>query len=396
MNHTPFHNFQQHETSIKAYALPITHLVAALIRRGFDDFKLPVNEQVVRALARFDEGITPEAVHQLLLSIWTHEWTWTAEQPYCDPTICFLSMFTLQKDGTFSQAKDVTGIIAKLTRAIRLTILRESHLKLERGEAPNLLKAFEGLGKFVVESSQSTFQTLQYYQHYASSIAFQTMSLPRIIYPERLLGDYTVMMYEGHRITVPQVKEVMSGLEQDIVAKLKDEVLLNLEFHAELGTPVDKLQSTERAYSFISDPSNPFHETPSTLGEHILRNSKLRDEFVQSIPGTNRVTWNVQRARQWLQSLADVEALLLLSVEMKSGAPVRLTELTSMLACNIDTRTRNLYAFGRDILLCTQYNKNTNNDQADRMIPHALATFDADVLLQIHSLARPFAQVRYI
>jgi bloom syndrome protein len=98
-------------------------------------------------------------------------------------------------------------------------------------------------------------------------------------------------------------------------------------------------------------------------------------------------------ARQFLSKLAELEAKQMALIDMRSGAPIRQTELYAALAINTTTRTRNLYAVGSHVLLVRQYTK-TSHIQNDSLIPHALAAFDASMVTLLHTQLRPFASVR--
>jgi hypothetical protein len=63
------------------------------------------------------------------------------------------------------------------------------------------------------------------------------------------------------------------------------------------------------------------------------------------------------------------------------------------LARNTSTRTRNFMAIGDRLAIIRQYTKTTSKEQFDRLIPHGLPAFESDLLIQVHVLARPFAQV---
>ncbi|RXW12456.1 hypothetical protein EST38_g13400 [Candolleomyces aberdarensis] len=180
-------------------------------------------------------------------------------------------------------------------------------------------------------------------------------------------------------------------IEKKVVRLLEDDVLRGLDCYANTKNAADNLQSTDKGYSFLADSSNDFYQSRLSLGAQLLDNDRVKARFFHVIPGTTELTLNVKEALNWLQKLAECEALLALLIEMRSGSPIRLTELMSTLATNTRYRTRNLFAIGKHTVLVRQYNKTSNNDQADRLIPHALSSFDADVLAQIHLLARPFA-----
>ncbi|KAJ2927781.1 hypothetical protein H1R20_g9314, partial [Candolleomyces eurysporus] len=366
INHTPLHNHHQPEPTLQAYSLPITHLVSSIIRQGFDDFKLPTSAEVIKAVKSLKRLIDSAHLHDLFISLWLQRWPWTKEKPFADPTICFLGLYTIKKDGSFSQPKDVMGVIAKLCRALRLTVLRQAHEFAEQ-QGLTILDVYTQYEPWLVESKPSTFQSLRFYQHYATSLAYGTISPP------------TYLM------------TFMNKIEKKVVKLVEDDILCGLDLHARISDPADNLQSTEPGYSFLTDSRNDFYDSHLTLVEKFLTGDTAKRRFFRPIPGTTQDALNVSEALNWLEKLAECEGLLALLIEMRSGSPIRLTELTSTLARNTRYRSRNLFAIGNHTVLIRQYNKTSNNEQADRLIPHSLSSFDADILAQIHLLARPFA-----
>jgi hypothetical protein len=81
----------------------------------------------------------------------------------------------------------------------------------------------------------------------------------------------------------------------------------------------------------------------------------------------------------------------MIEVQLTSGGPPRGTELVNMLVRNIQTRTRNLYGLNNHLAIIRQYDKTSNNHQNDKLIPNGLDAFISDIIIQLHTLARPFA-----
>jgi bloom syndrome protein len=395
MNATPFHRHHQHKTTTTAYIGPLIQLVSSLVRGGFDEFVLPTSVDVRKALAMLEQKPDVQGIHALFLALFTKPWYSQGEtgSSFADPTICFLALSTLQEDGTFAEAKDVTGTIAKLTRAIKLTVLTEIHNQVHSKQQPNNVHAFRLMEPFIVESEASTFQSLRFYQHFATSVAYDTPSLPRIIWKNRAEGVYDEMIYEATTISIDQIKTIFRNIEAIIMQTWKEEVCFGVEFDVPTGSHRDNLRLTRRGYSFINEPGNGYTKYGHALGARFFKDPRIKGKFIQQIPETDDFAFNVTGCHQWLKALAKVEAHLAVLIDMTSGAPMRMTELTSTLACNIETRTRNLYALDKKIIIVRQYTKNSNNQQADKVIPHSLSSFCADMLLRIHVLARPLAQV---
>ncbi|KAF6741033.1 hypothetical protein DFP72DRAFT_1122335 [Ephemerocybe angulata] len=306
---------------------------------------------------------------------------------------CFLALFLLKEDGVFALPKDTTPVIAKLTRMIQLTILREMYRLQREGKYASLDAALTSLEPdYRGGRGTTTMEMLEYHQSFATALTMQTTGLPRVVWHRSYDNDYTTLMFCGQPVSITDFKTIYSRLEHKAISLLENDVLLGVTQHVDLGTPKDSFNSTAHGYSFIHAPDNHFSQYRKFLGRRFLSDPKLRTHFYSVDPITSIPTLNVSQCLQWLQKLAELEAINMILTEMRGGGPIRLAELCSTVACNIVTRARNLYAYGPHVLLVCQYNKTTHNHQRDVLVPHALSTFDGDMLVQIHTLARPFAE----
>jgi bloom syndrome protein len=204
------------------------------------------------------------------------------------------------------------------------------------------------------------------------------------------------MMYLGKPLALTQIQEVFAKLEGRIIELWENEVMLGLGLHIEYEDLADNLVTSEAGYSFVSDPNNPFHRFHGALVEAICDDPKLFERFTIAVPGVQDRQLNVMECRKWLNSLAELEGLVILYTDMTGGAPPRGTELVSMLFCNTRYRKHNLFAMGKFITVVRQYDKTSNITQTDRLIPHAVGSVAGDILVHIHAIARPFARVSFV
>lgn len=337
------------------------------------------------------EKITPDTVHQLLCALWLQRWEddWN---PNPDPTLCFLAIYLMKDDGVFLEPHLVTPPLTRLSRAIRLTVLREIHRTVSAGEKATLSSAFDALKDFVYDGSGfTTLQTLRYHNRFATTLAHKTMGLPRIVWPRHHVKDYSTLMYDGRTVSIPLLRACYERLENQAIKIWETDVLLGVREHVPRGMPGDAFTNTSRGYSFLQD--GDFLHYRKLLGRRFLQDPTLLGRFATQDPVTDVLSFNASACQTWLHKLAQLEAILMILIEMRSGGPIRLAELAATLAVNVETRSRNLYAYGPQILIVCQYNKTTNNHQSDTIAPHALAAFESDMLIQVHTLARPFAEV---
>ncbi|KAJ7033872.1 hypothetical protein C8F04DRAFT_957224, partial [Mycena alexandri] len=390
INNTPLHAHHQGKTIVQ-YIAPVTRLLATLLREC-DVYELPRTPALKTAVTALrDSSATWKQVHAVVMALWTHCWVKSEECPFPDPTMSFLMLFSLQEDGHFADAQDTTGPIAKFSRAIQLTLLTQIKKTFDEGLYASQLEAFEAVAEYIVEKVPTTFNSLRSLQHYASALAYKTMSYPRIWWTDR--DNWEELLYRGQRIALSDLGKIMDKLEKDIINLWENEVLLGLDLHVEYGVVVDDLLNSEGGYSFITDKRNPFHALRMALFTAICNDPVLREQFTEPKPdGSGKRQPNAKFAKKWMRSLSELELLMMLAIELFGGATSRVTELAAMLAMNTWTRHRNWRALGKFIAVIREYDKTTNTAQSDRLIPHSLPGVIGDLIVQVHTFARPLAQ----
>jgi hypothetical protein len=359
------------------------------LSRPSDQYKFPTTPALTLAISHLlkhlQEDNVQEQLHQIFMALWKTTWRTSRTNNMPDPTMCFLTLFACKSSGEFMAPKIATGVIAKLCRGIQLAMIHEIHRLVDSGDMPHQIDAMEFLAFFVREKEPTTFHSLMSLQHYATTLAYQTMSLPRIWWLDRV--NWHEMLYLGQLVTYQHITQVFINLEDQIINLWENKILLGLNLHVEYGVINDNLLHTEPGYCFIDDANNPFSKHKTTLSMAILDDPNLAKRFI--IQGN---LWNTMACREWLVNLAEMEGLLMAAIDMK-GALSRATELMSMLLFNTELRLRNGMALGSHIAIVRQYDKTTNIAQSDRLVPCSIDAVDSDIFIQLHTLARPFAQV---
>ncbi|KAG2003829.1 hypothetical protein CC2G_004402 [Coprinopsis cinerea AmutBmut pab1-1] len=315
LNHTPLHPLQE-ASSMRAYVRPVALLIITLYRCKRNGYQLPVNNRLQATLVSLAKDKTTRSLHEVFLALWTTEWTVYNSSSVADPSLGFLALLHLKADGDFSKPQNVTPDIAKLCRAIQLCML----VQYQRYVEEHSLKSKEAVDKvtdFVQEDKFTTFSSLMSLQHYASAIAFQTTSFPRIVWPQRAKQDWLEMIYEGHPISIANIKTMLQSMEERAADIWANKVMLGSGLNVTYNTLVDKLTSTKAGYSFLEDNQFPGHF--NDFGKYVLSHPTLRKRFVKDTP-EGPIIDRFQSA-QWLQDLAELEMLLMIGAEMKSGAP---------------------------------------------------------------------------
>ncbi|KAJ7239911.1 hypothetical protein C8J57DRAFT_1193345 [Mycena rebaudengoi] len=355
---------------------------------------MPVSEQLkgaVQAVVDFtDAEELCTQLHPLLLALWKTQWEATENHVIYDSTMCFLALSSLEKTGEFTGPKKTTGPIAKLCWGIKLCMLKEIHELVNSGRCKDQLEAFKMIAPFVIEHELTTFHHLRSLTHYATTLAYTTMEAPSIIWTDR--ETWREMLYLGEKISLEQLQQVLGKLEAEIVELGEDRILLNLDLHVKYGELSDNLANTNPGYSFITNPLNPFAEHRHSFINAMQKKPHLAGYFLYKASGVAELQLNMDYARTWLCDLAEFEGLLMLYTELTPGALIRWTELASLHMQNTQYRLRNALGVGKFLAVVRQYDKTTNTAQKDRFIPHAASGFVADLLIQLHTFARPFAQ----
>lgn len=397
ISNTPFHKHQQ-ETTLADYARPTTALIAMLLRPK-TTYTIPISPSFHNTLSQFLSDLAGDkpdiicsALHQVLNHLWHSVWIPTSENPIPDPTQRYLALVSLQHDGGFTEPHRTTGPIAKFEYALRLFMLVEMHDLVLQSLSPDLDHACSQLQPWFTEKINTPFNTLRSLQHRASALSYATPAMPRIWWLDP--PHFRSLLYAGDTIHLDQLYYVFEAMEQQAYDLFQCNILLGLDLHIDYSTLCDDLTNTDVNYSFLSDPRNKCFLPRDRLLAAILQDDPCRTRFLVFDSRSRNIIWNKTALRQWLLDYAKLEGILLARCEMLAGSPGRSTELTSMTFCNTAVRpSRNLYVLGSHVSMVRRYHKSSSLTGIDKLIPHSLDAFTADLLIQDLAIARPFADI---
>ncbi|KAF8868519.1 hypothetical protein BD779DRAFT_1683677 [Infundibulicybe gibba] len=138
VSNTPFQQHQNNDTTLQNYGLNLVKLLALLLRPK-TNYNLVLPKELQDALENLsiaesqrDMDAMQLWIHQVLLHLWTRTWSDGDQDTIQDPTICYLILHTLKKDGSFGEAICVTRIIAQLQYCMRLFFV--FHIKMLAGD----------------------------------------------------------------------------------------------------------------------------------------------------------------------------------------------------------------------------------------------------------------------
>ncbi|KAF8181976.1 hypothetical protein K438DRAFT_1975921 [Mycena galopus ATCC 62051] len=361
INNTPFHRHHMGDTTAQQYVVVVIRLIAALLRQS-NVFSMEPSEPLTLAIEalraslldhRQDVKDAQPHLHVIFGALWHSRWRQTATTRMPDPTMRFLMLLSSQPGGEFAAPKDTSGPIRKLCWAIQMHALAEIH-RIVEVEGVFQMEAYNRVSEFVIEKDITTYATLWSLQHYVTTLSMQTLSMPKIWWLDR--ETWQEMLYKGHKITLLQLQEVFTNLEAEITSMWEDMVLLGLDLNVEWSEIADDLTEKRAGYSFLEDERNPFHAFKDAFAKALDADLETRKKFTTA--ASNYTELDLIKCREWLFRLAKLEGLVMLIIDMLARA------------------------------IALFYDKTSNITQSDRLIPHSISAVAADILIQIHTIAR--------
>ena len=253
------------------------------------------------------------------------------------------------------------------------------------------LEACDDLEPWFTEgATQSTFHKLRSLTHRATSMAMLTMSNLSIFWTDR--AHYSEMIFQGHQIRFEDLRKAVHDIQEGAVGVWENGVLLGLPIRVDYEHIVDNMADCRVGYSCFQDPRNECFKDKDRLWRAVLTNDQLRERFLR-VGVDGGVVWNRTALFRWLQDYGRFSGLLMTLAETTAGSAIRATELHAMIANNTKSRSsRNFLVMGDYCALMVRYTKTGSMQKHDRTIPHALDAVTADLMVQDHAIARPFAR----
>ncbi|TRM55194.1 hypothetical protein BD626DRAFT_543561 [Schizophyllum amplum] len=386
LNHVPIHKHHQHDTTILDYVRHPIRLMATLMR-GDTTFEIPSSDALTAAVdslrlkIRDGDELLVSDVHAVTRALWLHEWRRDSTvQTLCDPTVAYLAMISVKADGGYMDAPALTGILARLSRAIQLTVVHELHDCTQNSTSGDQMAALEPLLMFVQEDHLTTFATLRSFQHYASQISYSTLSLPRIWWLD--LVNHRSLLYLGRRVSIDDFHTIIVDVQKKAVEAF-EWLTGGADTTIDYSLFPDNLRNTSNGYSVIDSSSPIVQKARHDFTAALLANQELK--LVD--PTTGELS--MHHARRWMLVLSQLEGYLMVLTQLTSGGPARGTELTSMIYRNTPERQRNFYFFGPRVGFVREYNKTSNILQHDQVIPNAYDAFTGDMITRTYCFLRP-------
>ena len=393
VNNTPLHLHQHAATSVR-YTQLVFRLLAMLLRDPPSGLVIPSNATLTVALDELrkapDMGSNQSIalLHKVFLGLWHHQWDSKDGNMVICPTMAFLALDGLKSNGSYKQAAESTESIARLERAIRLTMLKEIKAVAAIRYNGDELKASHDYLCWTSEKVRSPFNSLCSLKHIAYTIAHSTPARPSIHWTDP--KEVTAMSFCGTPITLEHLREVVCNMEAELLLHWTNQVLLGEDLTTSYGFLHDDLQNDDIKYSFLSDLRNPCFHVRNRLIKHVFSTPSLRARFFHD---KQCKTWNIPACHRWLRHYGEHQINLSARVEILTGK-IRGTELTTMNYINTATRSEhNLLAMPPHLCLLRLYSKTGALSGHDQRMPHSVDALTKDLLIQDLTLARPYAEL---
>jgi hypothetical protein len=254
INNVPFHKHQQDQT-LKTYALSPFQLLVFLIQPK-TKYQVSLPDDLQRSLKILSNSLTIKnrdekfkALHAVFMGLWKRKWSSAVDNPIPCPTIRALALMTMKFGGGWLEPKDVTLIIARLVYIIHLAMLYEIKTISAADFDGNDEEACNLVQPWFIEKVDSPFNSLRSLQHRASSLVYQTMSLPRIWWTDRV--HWTSMLYKGQPLHIDQIRRLFGKLKDMVIQQWEEKVVCGLDVHVDYDSIKDDLTCTNVGYSFL-------------------------------------------------------------------------------------------------------------------------------------------------
>jgi hypothetical protein len=400
ISNLPFAPPQLGKETTSRYVRRVASLLAFLMRDKGEyslTLPLPLSQLLHKVGKELPNGVTNKlcnTVLRVLISLWTTEWPPAIRSEIYDPTICYLTLMSINDDGTFAEPYQITNPIASLEFCMRACFVVEMHLNADpKQKTQDLNKQCDLLSRWFTEKHESTFNSLRSLQHRATALALSTPAAPRVWWADE--ENFDIMFYAGNKIEFSKFPEIFKAMEVDLIALWENRILRGLKLLTYYDEIMDDMSNKSDRYSFIIHPKNKCFANRDRLAAAISKDPEQSGRFLTGIrgPDGNRL-WNVIELRRWLLDYSLFHCTLMTRTEMTAGSPARLTEVSCIEYCNTKARQdRGLYMMGKYLAVLCRYHKSRSMTSKDKLIPHALDAISTSLLIQDLSIARPFAEL---
>jgi superfamily II DNA helicase RecQ len=369
------------EGSLRSYSMLFSRLILSMIRSMFvEEYQgcyPELNEGLVSELSGFYAILTSineigrDQVHRVALAIWCNEYAFARNANWEDPVYRFMCYSSINANGTFSEANQVTAISARLEFWARITIHEEIlTIRIDGDGAKIRLNQF----LFYIHEGEFTgFNNVLEVMHAATSVAFEKPIPPKFTWIPG--SNYHGMIFNGQEIYISTIADVVRKELSTANALICE--LLN-------GMPVDipniiedSLAICTPGYSFLQN----FRNKRTHLLEHLkgrMLISQINESFI----------WNMERVNIWLGKVSELVECIFVLIHLSSGMPARATEHETCKPSNDQDDQRSIYISMDTLMLFNRYWKGRVRG-GDRIVSRYLPKQVANIIVTFLVYIKP-------
>ena len=341
----------------------------------------------------FQEEACIEALFSLDKAIWIREDPFDFNQDFNCPVYRFIAFTSMNSNGSFSQAGEVTPRIAKMQYFARACVFQcmRSEFQICGNNQTEAKKVLEQYKEFVSEGQFNSFARLREIMHLVSSSALIEHNEPQMDWVHG--SNYTaIALPDGCIVSTHS----LSNSYRHYMEKLKTKLKFLLMGYPWKKLPtlqdvhVDDINCNDTGYSFLNDAQNvKLINVKKELVKHLSSAEGCKEQFVRSTATGDGNMWKEIGISQWMRTCSTVVEIILFLIHLSSGQPARGVELMTYNITKPAHSSRSVYFNQGTIMLITTYWKGRNNSNSDRPIARFLPKEFAQLLLIYLSVIRP-------
>ena len=204
------------------------------------------------------------------------------------------------------------------------------------------------------------------------------------------LENMSILCHEGTNIPLDSLPIFASAILTRLESLVAGKLTCGFDALGQDYTPLsDNISNSAFGFSFLTLDSNKIYFTPSS--RRILEAIILGPESKRWIISQDPPRLNATPAKIYLKLFALMQDLLMVGIYTLCGQPPRIKELLSAQLRNTDVSRRNLFIYGKDLVITTSYHKGASQYGTQKIIPRFFPARLAQIMFAYIYFIRPFA-----
>lgn len=365
-----------------------------------------MNDAQIKILYKLEEAVDSDepklvksAIHKTLKEFLLQEFSGQINLSQ-DPIFMYTLWNNWFPDRSFNKPGYITQDYAAVQFLARCTALVEARIQLRRCQDSqvtmiesvilfyflffcycttyNFCRCMMNLHKFLLQGSPTPMGILYGFWGILYAAAQDEVSIPSIWFDETTNNHHFI--FRGMEFSVDEFRALLHHNIDKSNRILKDDILMGLNISLPADIFDDPTNMTT-GYSFLTDQRNHFKDGAQTLIEQCLKSddSSIREFFGRVVDGL--WVWNRANLDIFLQRCQHFLKLLLISMHLSHGQPMRGTEILASTFVNLPNLQRSIMSLGKDLVNAVAVNKIESLTGSRSTSPHFLCTTLKEQLL---------------